>query len=55
MSTHDPRPEPHRPAVAAADEYVPEERAPSEAENTFMSVALFAFLILFGISCFILF
>ncbi|WP_192498534.1 hypothetical protein [Ornithinimicrobium pratense] len=55
MSMHDPRPRPSRPAVAAGDDWVPEDRAPSAAENNFMSFVLFAFLILFGISCFILF
>jgi hypothetical protein len=54
-SQHDPRPGTARPALAAVDEWVPEDRAPSAAENNFMSFVLFAFLILFGISCFILF
>jgi hypothetical protein len=44
----------HRPTLAEADEWVPEDRAPSAAENNFMSFTLFAFLILFGIGCFIL-
>lgn len=40
---------------AANDHFwVPEDRAPSAAENNFMSFALFAFLILFGLGCFIL-
>lgn len=39
----------------AVDEWVPEDRAPSAAENNFLSFALFAFLILFGCSCFVLF
>ena len=43
------------PAPTAVDEWVPEDRAPSAAENNFMSVVLFAFLVLFGISCFVLF
>ncbi|GGK75274.1 hypothetical protein GCM10011509_24930 [Ornithinimicrobium pekingense] len=51
---HDADPE-HRPTWAAADEWVPEDRAPSAAENNFMSFALFGFLILFGVSCFVLF
>jgi hypothetical protein len=44
-----------RPAATAVDDWVPEDRAPSAAENNFMSFVLFAFLILFGISCFVLF
>lgn len=43
-----------RPTPAAADEWVPEDRAPSAAENNFMSFTLFAFLILFGIGCLLL-
>lgn len=56
MST-EPHPGPSQPrtALAAVDEWVPEDRAPSAAENNFMSFVLFGFLILFGISCFILF
>lgn len=50
MSPQDPRP---RPLVA--DEWVPEDRAPSESENAFLSIVLFAFLILFGVSCFVIF
>lgn len=56
MSTEpDARPSPTRAALAAVDEWVPEDRAPSAAENNFMSFVLFGFLILFGVSCFILF
>lgn len=40
-----------RPSMAALDAWVPEDRAPSAAENNFLSFALFAFLILFGIGC----
>lgn len=43
-----------RPTMAAVDDWVPEDRAPSDAENNFMSFVLFAFLILFGIGCMIL-
>lgn len=39
----------------AMDGWVPEDRPPSAAENNFMSFALFGFLILFGVSCFVLF
>ena len=53
-SVHDADRE-HRPRPVAADEWVPEDRAPSAAENNFMSFTLFAFLILFGCSCFVLF
>lgn len=35
--------------------WTPEDREPSAAENNFMSFALFAFLILFGLGCFIVF
>lgn len=35
--------------------WTPEDRAPSAAENNFMSFALFGFLIIFGIGCFIVF
>ncbi|WP_131104882.1 hypothetical protein [Ornithinimicrobium sufpigmenti] len=42
-------------ARSTPDEWVPEDRAPSAAENNFMSVVLFGFLIAFGISCFVLF
>ena len=35
--------------------WTPEDREPSSAENAFMSVALFAFLILFGLGCLIVF
>ena len=48
-SPHDTRSDP------ATDEWVPEDRAPSAAENNFLSFALFAFLILFGVGCFIVF
>lgn len=41
--------------MSVSDEYVPEDREPSAAENNFMSVALFVFLILFGLGCFIIF
>jgi hypothetical protein len=44
-----------RPATSAVDEWVPDDRAPSAAENNFLSFALFGFLILFGMSCFVLF
>lgn len=37
------------------DDWVPDDRAPTAAESNFMSVSLFAFLILFGIGCFIIF
>lgn len=37
------------------EEWAPEDRAPSAAESDFMSFALFGFLIIFGIGCFILF
>ena len=52
-SIHDADPG-HRPTWAVADEWVPEDRAPSAAESNFMSFTLFAFLILFGIGCLIL-
>lgn len=39
----------------ATDDWVPEDRAPSAAENNFMSFALFGFLILFGVGCLIVF
>ena len=42
-------------AMTATEGWVPEDRAPSAAESNFMSFALFAFLILFGIGCFIIF
>ena len=42
---------PTRSAISADDEWVPEDRAPSAAENNFMSFALFAFLILFALGC----
>lgn len=35
--------------------WTPDDRAPSAAENNFMSFALFGFLIIFGVGCFILF
>jgi len=35
--------------------WTPEDREPSSAENNFMSIALFAFLILFGLGCLIVF
>lgn len=44
-----------RPAMTAVDDWVPDDRAPSAAENNFLSFALFGFLILFGISCFVVF
>lgn len=34
--------------------WTPEDRAPSAAENNFMSFALFGVLILFGIGCVVL-
>ena len=43
------------PTNTTIDEWVPEDRAPSAAENNFMSFALFAVLILFGLGCFIIF
>ena len=55
-SVHDQgRSQDDRQASAAVDEWVPEDRAPSAAENNFMSFVLFAFLVLFGVSCFVLF
>jgi hypothetical protein len=42
-------------AMTAVDEWVPDDREPSAAENNFVSFALFGFLILFGISCFVVF
>lgn len=42
-------------APAPVDGWVPEEREPTAAENNFMSFALFGFLILFGMGCFIIF
>lgn len=36
------------------DDWVPEDREPSAAENNFLSFTLFAFLILFGLGCMIL-
>ncbi|MGO0576126.1 hypothetical protein [Ornithinimicrobium panacihumi] len=55
-SIHDARhtAAPAPPAPAGVDDWVPEDRAPSDAENNFMSFALFAFLILFGLGCMIL-
>lgn len=35
--------------------WTPEDREPSSAENNFVSIALFAFLILFGLGCLIVF
>lgn len=35
--------------------WTPEDRAPSAAESNFLSFALFGFLILFGIGCFLFF
>lgn len=56
MSTEpDQRPTPAPAALTAVDGWIPEDRAPSAAENNFMSFALFAFLILFGIGCVIFF
>lgn len=37
------------------DDWVPEDREPSAAENNFMSFALFGFLLLFGLGCLIIF
>lgn len=34
--------------------WTPEDRAPSAAENNFMSFALFGVLILFGVGCLVL-
>lgn len=42
-------------SVDPDDDWVPQDRAPSAAENNFLSVALFVFLILFGVGCFIVF
>lgn len=42
-------------APQPVDGWVPEDRAPSAAENNFMSFALFGFLILFGVGCLIVF
>ena len=56
MTTHDQRnslERQDRPEVTAIDGWVAEDRAPSAAENNFMSCALFAFLILFGVGCMI--
>ena len=56
MTTHDHRSgqeQQDRPTVSAIDGWVPEDRVPSAAENNFMSFALFAFLILFGVGCMI--
>ena len=57
MSTvHDTNPETAgAPAPQPIDGWVPEEREPTAAENNFMSFALFGFLILFGVGCFIVF
>ena len=53
---HDARTQEARPvAPGTQDDWVPEDRAPSAAENNFLSFALFAFLILFGAGCFIIF
>lgn len=37
------------------DDWTPDDRPPSAAENNFTSFALFGFLVLFGVGCFILF
>lgn len=42
-------------APPTTEGWTPEDKAPSAAENNFLSFALFGFLILFGIGCFILF
>lgn len=57
MSTvHDTTPETTAPSSPQPiDGWVPEDREPSAAENNFMSFALFGFLILFGVGCFIVF
>lgn len=55
-STHDPRNGAALPSTGTGtDDWVPEDREPSAAENNFLSFVLFAFLVLFGTSCFILF
>lgn len=43
-----------RPVTGDIDDWVPEDKAPSTAENNFMSFSLFSFLIIFGLGCFIL-
>ena len=43
-----------RSAPPTTEGWTPEDRAPSAAENNFMSFALFGVLVLFGIGCFIL-
>lgn len=52
--TEAPQDEVHQ-AGPAIDDWVPEDRAPSAAESNFLSIALFSFLILFGIGCIIVF
>lgn len=57
MSTFHDGPAPARrdiPAPEAGDDWVPEDREPSTAENNFMSFALFGVLILFGVGCLVL-
>lgn len=46
--------EPSTASSQPIDGWVPEDREPSTAENNFMSFALFGFLILFGVGCFVL-
>ncbi|GAA4282574.1 hypothetical protein GCM10022261_01050 [Brevibacterium daeguense] len=41
--------------ATTTDDWTPEDRPPSTAENNFLSFALFGFLILFGVSCFVVF
>lgn len=45
----------HEGERAAGDDWVPEDREPTAAENNFLSFALFGVLILFGIGCFLVF
>lgn len=68
-NTHDERTDDSRPGsrpesirdegpgrtLPTTDDRIPGDRAPSAAESDFMSFALFGFLIIFGIGCFILF
>lgn len=49
--TEDAQGEALRSTPPTTDGWTPEDRAPSAAENNFMSFALFGFLIIFGIGC----
>lgn len=53
-STQEQAPPSPRPDTGDIDDWVPEDKAPSTAENNFMSFSLFSFLIIFGLGCFIL-